>query len=315
MRTFLPIRLILLLVLVVSSAAQASDERGKPTVRPILLSEHPNDGTHSIYVKGQVITTLRFEQLVDASKTKMIGWEGRLEPLAVVRNKVILEPIQDLNRDEGIPLVVRLADGTEIPFLVKPPWNKRDGEWPPILDQQVDVFRDRESYAAMHAALMDALKKNDTLAEENERYRKEENSVDHAYATLLVNGQRKKTPFRRRFVYRPKNEDMDMVVEVFEGPGKAAALVTLKNTYSGGPWEFDAAYLTRDFTHYTARPFALRMDRATIVPGETGRIAVVADKSAFLMDDGQLTDLALQIFRGDGLLQVFVKLERTLVQN
>lgn len=305
----------LIAVFVATSAAQASGERDKPSVRPIMLSEHPNDGTHSIYVKGKVVTTLRFEQPVDASKTKMIGWEGRLEPLAVVRNKVLLEPIYDLNRDEGIPLVVTLTDGTEIPFLVKPPWIKRDWGMPPIPDQQVDVFKDRESHASMHAALLDAIKKNDTLTEENERYRKEENSVDHAYATLLVNGQRKKTPFRRRFVYRPKNEDMDMVVEVFEGPGKAAALVTLKNIYDGGPWEFDGAYLTRDFTHYTARPFALRMDRATIVPGETGRIAVVADKSAFLTNDGRITDLALQIFRGDGLLQVFVKLERSLVQK
>lgn len=305
----------LIAVLVASSGARASDARDTPSVRPIMLSEHPTDGTHSVYVKGQVVTTLRFEQPVDPSKTKMMGWEGRLEPLAVVRNKVILEPIRDLHRDEGIPLVVTLTDGTEIPFLVKPPWSKKDGGWPPILDQQVDVFKDRESFAAMHAALRDALKKNDTLTEENERYRKEENSVDHAYATLLVNGQRKKTPFRRRFVFRPKNEDMDMVVEVFEGPGKAAALITLKNTYYGGPWEFGGAYLTRDFTHHTARPFALRMDRATIVPGETGRIAVVADRSAFLTDGGQLTDLALQIFRGDGLLQVFVKLERTLLQK
>ncbi|AEI68620.1 DUF2381 family protein [Corallococcus macrosporus] len=315
MRTLPLFRYGLIAVLAASSVAQARHERDQPTVRPIMLSEHPSNGTHSIYVKGRIVTTLRFEQMIDASKTKMIGWEGRLEPLAVVRNKVILEPIHDLDRDEGIPLVVTLADGTEIPFLVKPPWSKRDGGWPPILDQQVDVFKDRGSHASMHAALMDALKKNDTLAEENERYRKEENSVDHAYATLLVNGQRKKTPFRRRFVYRPKNEDMDMVVEVFAGPGKAAALVTLKNTYYGGPWEFDGAYLTRDFTHATARPFALRVDRATIVPGETGRIAVVADKSAFLTDDGQLADLALQIFRGDGLLQVFVKLERTLVQK
>lgn len=304
----------LIVVFVAASATQASDERDKSTVRAIMLAEHPNIGTHSIHVEGQVVTTLRFEQLVDASKTKMLGWEGRLEPLAVVRNMVILQPIHDLNRDEGVPLVVTLTDGTETAFLIKPR-SRRAGRGSPILDQQVDVFKDRESYAAMHAALMDALKKNDTLVEENERYRREENSVDHAYATLLVNGQRKKTPFRRRFVYRPKNEDMDMVVEVFEGPGKAAALVTLKNNYGGGPWEFDGAYLTRDFTHGTARPFALRMDRATIVPGESGRIAVVADKSAFMTDDGQLTDLALQIFRGDGLLQVFVKLERTLVQK
>ena len=80
MRTPLPIRSILLLALVVSSAAHASEERDKLSVRPVMLSEHPDNDTHPIYVKEQVVTTLRFEQLVDASKTKMIGWEGRLEP-------------------------------------------------------------------------------------------------------------------------------------------------------------------------------------------------------------------------------------------
>ena len=305
----------LIAVFVAASAAQASDERDKPTVRPIMLSEHPNDGTHSIYVKGQVITTLRFEQFVDASKTKMIGWEGRLEPLAVVRNKVILEPIHDLNRDEGIPLVVTLADGTEIPFLVKPPWSKKDRGWPPILDQQVDVFNDRESYPSMHATLRDALKKNDALTEENERYRKEENSVDHALATLLANGEVKKTPFRRKRYWRSKNEDMDMKVELFEGPGKAAVVIHLKNTDYGQPWAFDGAYLTRDFTSYTARPFALRMDRGEIAHGQSGKIAVVADKSAFETEGGQLADLFLQIFRGDGFLQVAVAMDHTLIRQ
>ena len=51
------------------------------------------------------------------------------------------------------------------------------------------------------------------------------------------------------------------------------------------------------------------MDRATIVPGQSGTIAVVVDKSAFETKNGDLTDLALQIFRGDGLLQVAVALE------
>jgi len=44
----------LIAALVASSAAQAGDERNLPSVRPIMLSEHPTDGTHSIYVKGQV---------------------------------------------------------------------------------------------------------------------------------------------------------------------------------------------------------------------------------------------------------------------
>lgn len=65
MRTPPLFRCGLLAVLVASSVAQASDERDTPAVRPIMLSEHPRDGTHSIYVKGQIVTTLRFEQLVD----------------------------------------------------------------------------------------------------------------------------------------------------------------------------------------------------------------------------------------------------------
>jgi uncharacterized protein (TIGR02268 family) len=314
MRKSLPIRSFLFLVLVASSGAEARDKYDEPLVRPIMLSEHPSDGTHSVYVKGQVVTTLRFEQPVDPSKTKMIGWEGRLEPLSVVRNKVILEPIRDLNRDEGVPLVVTLADGTEIPFLVRPPWRREEGGWPPSLDQQVDVFNDRESYASMYAALKDALKKNDSLTEENERYRKEENSIDHAYATLLANGEAKKTPFRFVTSARPKDPDMEMLVEVYSGRGKAAAVITLTNTGYGDTWEFADAYLTRDITSYTKRPFALRMTHATIVPGQSGTIAVVADKSAF-ENEGQLVDLALQIFRSDGNLQVMVRMDRTLIRQ
>lgn len=68
----------LIAVLVASSVAQARDERDRPAVRLIMRSEHPTDGTHSVYVKGQVVTTLRFEQTVDPGKTKMMGWEGRL---------------------------------------------------------------------------------------------------------------------------------------------------------------------------------------------------------------------------------------------
>ncbi|WP_244224528.1 DUF2381 family protein [Corallococcus sicarius] len=150
----------LLLCVLVASVADAS-EREKNVVRALMLSEHPGDDTHRVYVKGQVVTTLRFEQAVDAAKTKLLGWEGRLEPLAVVRNKVILEPLHDLNDEEGIPLVVTLVDGTEVPFLLRPPgWQQQDRP-----DQQVDVFKDREGSAAMHAALRRALEENGTLTD------------------------------------------------------------------------------------------------------------------------------------------------------
>lgn len=308
------IRSFLLLALLATSGARARDRCDEPLVRPIMLSEHPASGPHSVYVKGRIVTTLRFEQPVDPSRTKLMGWEGRFAPLAVVRDKVILEPLRDLHQDDGIPLVVTLVDGTEIPFLVKPPWRKEEGGWAPILDQQVDVFKDRESHASMYAALKDAIRKNEALTTENERYRDEENSIDHAYATLLANGQEKKTPFRFVAASRPKDPDMDMVVKVYSGPGKAAALITLTNTGYGDTWELAGASLTRDLTNSTKRPFALRMTRAAIVPGQSGTLAVVADRSAF-EHEGQLVDLALQVYRADGNLQVMVRMERTLVRQ
>jgi hypothetical protein len=313
MRTLLPIRYSLLLVLAASMALARSPE-DKVVIRTLTVSQHPGDATNNIYVSGKVATVLRFEQDVDPANTRLLGWEGRFEPLLVGSKKVVIEPLRDLGRDEGVPLLVTLADGTALPFLVRPPWSKGDSGWTPWTDHQVNVFLSTESYEHIRSSLYDSIKREGELSDENERLKKEENSTDHAFATLLAHGEVEKTPFRRKRVFRSRNEDMDMIVEVFKGPGKAAAVVTLKNTYYGDTWKFDGAYLTRDLTHYTAQPFALRMNRALIEPGQSGKIAVVADKSAF-EKDGQLVDLALQIFRGDGLLQVFVKLEHTLVRQ
>jgi hypothetical protein len=76
-------------------------------------------------------------------------------------------------------------------------------------------------------------------------------------------------------------------------------LVKPKSHKEWGWIDYHGAYLTRDFTSYTARPFALRMDR----------------KIAFETGGGQLADLALQIFRGDGLLQVAVAMDHTLIRQ
>jgi hypothetical protein len=300
-----------LLLGLVASAALAREPNDTFLIRTLKVSDHPAQEAHNIYVAGQVVTSLRFESEVNPAKTKLLAWEGRLEPLLVGGKKVVLEAIRDLGDGEAVPLAVTLVDGTEFAFLVKPKSRESWG-W---IDHQGNVFKDPDSFNAVLSSLYSSLKRERKLNAENERFKKEENSVDHAYATLLANGEGGKTPFTRRKLYHPKNEDMDMVVELFSGPGKAAVVVTLKNTYYGGPWEFDGAYLTRDFTSSTARPFALRMDRSSIVPGQTGRIAVVVDKSAFETEGGQLTDLALQIFRGDGLLQVAVTLDHTLVRN
>ncbi len=310
MRAILLSRCVLLLVLL-ASPVLARDIDEKLTIRTLKVQDHPAHEAPSIYVSAQVVTALRFEKEVDPAKTRLLSWEGRFEPPLIGGKKVVLEPLRDLDDGEALPLLVTLVDGTELTFLVKPKSRETWG-W---IDYQVNVFRDPDSYNAVLSSLYDSLKRERKLSEENERLKKEENSVDHAYATLLVNGEVKKTPFQRARFWRSKNEDVDMVVEVFSGPGKAAAVIRLTNTYDGEPWTVEEARLTRDLTSSTGRSFALRLDRPVIVPGQSGKIAVVVDKSAFESEDGQLAELALQIFRGDGLLQVAVAMDHTLIRQ
>lgn len=311
MRTLLPTRPLLLAVLVLSSAAQASGARDMPFVRTVMLSERPDEDTHPIYVKGQVVTTLRFEQPVDPGKTKMLGWEGRLEPLAVVRNKVLLEPIHDLNKDEGIPLVVTLADGSEVSFLVRPVPSRRDEAWTSSIDQQVDVFTDRKSSAAMHAALAEALKEKDALAEENQRYRQEETSEDHALAALLASGAVAQTPFKVADRFSGKDDDTEIDAQVFRGKEKVAVVFKVKNLDPRQPWSVQRVRLVTDGSGHE-RAVAVRATAREISPGGTGVLAIVADGSAFL-DDGVLTSLRLEVYRHDGLRQAYVQLDPALV--
>ncbi len=294
-----------LLALLVASAALAS-EREKLAVRPILLSEHPDTDTHRVYVKGRVVTALRFESPVNPDKTKMLGWEGRLEPLAVVRNKVILEPIQDLNADEAIAVVVTLVDGTEIPFLLRPP-GREEWSW---TDHQVDVFKDRESYAAMHAALTRALKREKALEEEVERFRKEETSEDHALAALLASGAVTQTPFTIASYITGRDGDTELKATVFRGKGKAAVVFNVKNLAPKQAWRMQSARL---LTVASGREgaVAVRSTHSSIVPGTSGVVAVVVDKSAF-MEDGKLTAVLLELYRHDGLRQAIVQLDPTL---
>ncbi|WP_043321142.1 DUF2381 family protein [Corallococcus coralloides] len=294
-----------LLSFFVASAAVARDR--EPAIRPLMLSEHPSDATHRVYVRGQVVTTLRFEKAVDTTRTKLLGWEGRLEPLVVVRNKVVLEPMHDLADDEGIPLIVTLVDGTEAAFLLRHPgWRHSNGA-----DQQVDVFKDPESYASMHAALLRALKENSTLTEENERYRKEEVSEDHALAALLASEAIAQTPFKLADRFSGKDDESEVDAQVFQGKGKVAVVFKVKNTHSQEPWSLKSARLvTKDGGH--ARAVAIRVTTREITLGSSGVVAAVVDSSAF-MEEGVLTSLFLEIYRQDGLRQAFVQLDPALL--
>lgn len=279
----------------------------QPNVRVLMLSEHPNEATHRIYVKGSIVTTLRFEKPVDAERTKVLGWEGRLEPLAVVRDKVLLDPLHDLNADEAIPLLVTLMDGTEVSFLLRPPGIK---EWA-WTDQQVQVFKARDSYAAIHAELTRARQENSTLTEENERYRSEEISEDHALAALLASGALAQTPFKVADRFSGRDEGATIGVRLFQGKGKAAVVLTIKNLDSEHSWRMTSAQLkTKEGGH--ERRVAARTTFREIVPGASGVVALVVDESAFL-ENGKWTSLFLEIYRQDGLRQALVQLDPALV--
>ncbi len=297
----------LLLLVLVTSAALARD-RDKVTIRTLLLSEHPGQWTHTLHVTGQVVSVLRFDQPVNPARTRMLGWEGRFEPLLVGGNKVILEPLHDLALDERIPLVVTLADGTEVPFLLAPPLLEEK-----ITDQQVNVFKNRESYNAVLSSLYDALQRERVLEEENERLRKEETSEDHALAALLATGASKQTPFiaKRRWVY--KEADVDVEVVVFSGKSKAAVVLNIKNQDPEQSWQLTKV---RAFSASTGelRTVAVKTNRTSIAPGRSGSLAIVADKSAFMNKSGP-GPLALEIFRHDGLRQAYVVLDHRLVRE
>ncbi|MBN1207673.1 MAG: DUF2381 family protein [Myxococcaceae bacterium] len=310
MLDFLSCRSVLLAVLV-SSVALASDPHEKIVIRNEMISDHPGISTSSVYVSGQIATVLRCEKDVDPTKTKFLEeWKGRFEPLVVGGKTVVIVPIRDLNRAEAVPLLVTLVDGTEIPFIVKP---KSFEEWG-WTDHQVNVFKNPDSYNAVLSSLNDSLKRERKLREENERLKQEETSVDHALAALLVKREVKRTRFRSEQVAVLKDGDMGIEVETFSGPGKAAVVVRLTNTYSDEPWRFRDARLIAEFHTHSSLPFALRMDRSEIVPGQSGAIAVVIDQDAFESKEG-LRDLALEIFRQDGLRQVLVNVDHRLIRK
>ena len=140
-------RSTLLLVLVASVAEARVRE---PIERTLILAEHPRTEAHTVYVGGRVATVLRFEKPCDPERTKLLGWEGRFEPLVCGGKSVVLYPLHDLTPEDRFMLLVTLKDGTELPFTVTA-HRQSYGDWE--IDQQVNVFADRESYDAVLSSL------------------------------------------------------------------------------------------------------------------------------------------------------------------
>ena len=240
----------------------------------------------------------------------MLGWEGHFEPLLCHGRMVVLYPLRDLSPQDRFLLLVTLTDGTEIPFIVtghKQTYYERE------VDQQVNVFADREGYDAVLSSLYRALKSERELRDENERYKHEQNSVDHAFATLLVNGAVKQTPFVQKHKALIKDGDAEMLGRVYSGGSKAAVVFEINNQSTDQPWKLMEARLS---TVRTGKPrsFALRMNREEIVPGSSGTLAVVADRSAFVSEDGPIS-LVLELFRDNGSRQGVVLLDYRLAHK
>jgi len=297
------------LLLVVAASVAVAKER-EPEIRNLTLPDGPDDLARPVFVAGTVATVLRFEKEVDPTRTEMVGWKGRFEALLVGGKKVVIEPIYDLTPQDRFPLVVTLVDGTQVPFTVQAAEEAR-------VDHQVNLYWDRESDKYLRASLENARWQARLYQEENERFRQEENSPDHALAALLANGAEEQTPFRAKRAYTYKEGDAEITVIVYTGKSKAAAVIRIKN-HLDRFWTLREARLTSGSEFYKpsaeVRKCAMRMVPRSIAPGASGAVAIVADKSAFLSKKGQLEELALQIIRDDGLVQAFVKLDPSLAR-
>jgi uncharacterized protein (TIGR02268 family) len=294
-----PTRWSVLLFILLASVAVAQE--GVPHVRNIYLSGDPQHEVLRVNVGGRIATVLRFQQTIDPGKTKLLGWEGRFEPILVGGRKVVLEPLQSVTSQEQFLLLVTFADGTELPFTVTA---SESGQ----VDQQVNVFPDAETADAIRSRLSEAHVRERALRDENERYHKEETSVDHALAQLLANGGKRMTPFLRDKKWAFKCDGVTMEIQSLTAPGKVAVVFEVTNLDPTTPWRIREARLATATTG-ELRPFALRMNQAEIVPGASGRIVVVADETVFTSKNGP-EQLVLELFRGDGMQVASVVLEQ-----
>ena len=302
-----------LLVCLLASVAVARDR--EPRVRNVYLRDNPKNQAQRVYVTGEVVTVLRFQRPCDPARTKMLGWEGRFEPVECAGKRVLVEPLQNLEPEDRFLLLVTLEDGKELPFTVTAIGKE---EWK-LPDQQVNVFLDPSSPAALRKRLDDTLARERILEEANWRHW-EENTADHALAKLVKKGAINLTQLRARRHWFFKKEGVDMDATFLTGEGKAAVLFQLTNRDPSKPWSLAEVRLrtTRPgekapILFGEARPFALQKDWEELAPGASGTFAVVVDKSAFTSQEGPC-NLTVELYRHDGLLVGHVVLDRRFVR-
>jgi uncharacterized protein (TIGR02268 family) len=311
-KTLLP-GFALSLILVASVAGARGRE---PFVRSLYLRGDPKDEVPQLYVVGQVATVLRFQQPCDPEGTKMLGWEGRFEPVACTGKSVLLIPLQNLEPTDRLMLLVTLADGQEVPFTVTAPVREAWGR----PDQQVNVFLDPEAPDALRTQLAETQARERKLWEMAARHARE-NTEDHALAKLLTKGSAKLTSFRPRKSWYFKKDGAIIQATVFTSKNKVAVWLSVTNRHPSAPWSLAEARLkttrageTPPLVFGESKKFALQTSLDEIPPGQSGTLAIVFDKSAFTSREGPC-DLTVEIYRHDGLLEAHVLVERRLVRQ
>jgi hypothetical protein len=214
---------------------------------------------------------------------------------------VVIVPLHPLSPDDRFHLQVELMDGTSLPFTVVAAQNRVDG--------QVDVL----PVPRPPIATRSLLEENRVLRAENQRYRQEEGSVDHAMATLLATHQLKHTPFRveeKWLVYEPGVEvEVSILIPRKQArpDTRLAIIFQVKNHDPARPWHLQEARLMSLATRQP-KSFALRMAPSSIAPGASGRIAIITDLASFDSKNPEERAI-LEIFRDGGLRQGYVELK------
>lgn len=296
-------RLLLLIVVLTASPALAGESY--PAIRNLTFSRHPRNEAPTIHVGGLVATVLRFEKPCDTERTKLTGWEGRFEKPVVEGRTVVLFPLRDLSPEDRFPLLVTLVDGTQLPFTVT---SYRQTVTERMVDQQVNVFFNPGEMEAILGALYNSLEREDELREQLRRYRQKD-SINSALASLLAKGERHLTPFRK--LRKPIAETrlatdsgaVDIAATTLYSKDKAAVVFSVVNPSRAMPWQLREAHLTN--SRGEEKSFGLGMDHEVIPPKSSGRLAVVADRSAFV-SAGRLENLALTLHGSGGTRDAYI---------
>jgi uncharacterized protein (TIGR02268 family) len=315
-----PMQKVVLLTLLAASTAVGA--RPKPTAanyasvhRALFLSNEPASKVPELYVAGRVVTVLRFPQPCDRERTKLLEWEGRFEPVECAGKKVLIEPLKDLSSEDRLLLVVTLADGTELPFIITAGETRRD--------MQVDVYPDPESPEAVRLTLEEQRKENKRLRaqvrRQNDELASQKDEIawrdrvilseDHALAMLLARGNVPLTGLKELDKRLLREEGTEILVSTLVATEKStnrrvAMVFQVTNTNRERPWNMQAMQVsaldTGESLSFAAQAWPIIID-----PGQAGRIALVADLSSF--DPAKDGDkIVFEIFRDGGRQQVYI---------